>query len=198
MIEGVVVDCLRAKWKAFIQARLPETIDYKPSSWKLSLLQSLFIQLPEAVRLLPSLPRPHCRCFWPSLHRDQSQETYIFTYIFAHFGLNSVPSCFLSIIDLNYWSFILQTTAALLFAFKPVQQLELLPDLLLVKHLLPSSWLPARGKYPFCTISTFNEISISIIPIMSILSSLQCSISTPRTTMRSFAGAATHLLLCQK
>ena len=29
--------------------------------------------------------------------------------------------------------------AALLFALKAVQQLELLPDLLLVKHLLPSS-----------------------------------------------------------
>ena len=31
MIEGVVVDCLRAKWKAFIQARLPVT-SYKSSS----------------------------------------------------------------------------------------------------------------------------------------------------------------------
>ena len=84
MIEGVVVDCLRAKWKAFIQARLPVT-SYKPTS----LLQSLFIQLPEAVCLLPSLPRPHCRCFWTSLHRDKSQENSL-VYIFTQFEFGPI------------------------------------------------------------------------------------------------------------
>ena len=70
MIEGVVVDCLHAKWKAFIGARLSNIFYHLLIFYCKN--HCFYSQFCEAVHLLPSLPRAHCGSLWPSLHRDKS------------------------------------------------------------------------------------------------------------------------------
>ena len=72
MIEGVVVDCLHAKWKAFIGARLYSMCYLHIFDFRNHRNADFDFQFCEAVHLLPSLPRPHCGRVWPSLHRDKS------------------------------------------------------------------------------------------------------------------------------
>ena len=86
------------------------------------------------------------------LRSIETKVRKVLLFIFSH-SLSLAPSFFTSIIDLNYGYCTLHQhpdgcdfqshlihlpSAALLLALKTVQQLDLVPDLLLVEHLLPS------------------------------------------------------------